>query len=223
MRQVEKRKDCGCNRRAKGLNRTARKGHRTKTLAQRRAEIAKAQQGQPPKTEPSYRIASPFGETTAADFQTELDQWLAVPFRHMGESEYGTDCIGLVLAVYKRLGLIPSSWRPTEYSRQWYLTDNVERHPAFEQLKQGLSLRRIDDPKELRAGDILCFAFGKGIEAHVGLLSSRGSIVHAVAGEQADKVIESRFDDNRWRKRFVYGYRITTNSSAPTDPTENVS
>ncbi|PHQ80465.1 MAG: hypothetical protein COB69_05965 [Phycisphaera sp.] len=212
---------CNCNRRAKNLKRTATNGRRTTTLAQRRAELNKPIEGQPSATPVGYVIASPYALVAADDYQKELDTWLSVPFRHMGQNINGVDCIGLVLAVYKQLGLIPEDLNPVEYSRQWYLTDNIDKHPAFEQLKEAISLRRIDNPTELMAGDILCFAFGKGTEAHVGVLSNRGSIFHAVAGAQADKVIESRFDDNRWRKRFVYAYRLTTNSTSTTGTSEN--
>jgi cell wall-associated NlpC family hydrolase len=213
---------CNCNRRSKNLTRTARKGKRTLTLAQRRAELSGDQSAtHAPPTPAEYLIESQYGSISAQKYQTSLDEWLNAPFRHMGQTWNGTDCIGLVLGVYKQLGLIPEALNPNEYARQWYLTDSQERHPAFEQLKASITLERIDDVSKLRAGDILCFAFGKGIEAHVGLLTARGTIIHSVAGEQADKVIESRFDDNRWRKRYVYAYRLSNSTSSTAGITEN--
>ncbi len=197
-----KKRGCGCNRASK-----------KKPEQQQRQEKRNRAEGSPEPTEASVTLISAYGAASVEEYQIELDAWIDAPFRHMGETRNGTDCIGLVLGVYKQLGMLPNDLRPTEYARQWYLTDSQDRHPAFEQLKERVGLIRIDDPKKLRAGDIACFAYGKGIEAHVALISSRGSLIHSVAGEQADKVIESRFDDNRWRKRFVYAYRITTETT----------
>jgi cell wall-associated NlpC family hydrolase len=32
-------------------------------------------------------------------------EWLGVPFRHQGRSRHGVDCVGLVLGVYRELGV----------------------------------------------------------------------------------------------------------------------
>jgi len=205
---MTKKRGCGCNRRAAALKRTSRKEKKPTTLVEK-YKLNTSETWRAPHTPDSELIVTQYGMVNTADYQEALDQWLDTPYRHMGQTRDGTDCIGLVLGLYKELGLLPEDLSPDEYAKQWYLTESYTHHPAFEKLKETVDLKKIDEPSELRAGDILVFSFGKGIESHVGVLTKRGTIMHSVAGDQANKVIESRFEDNRWRKRFVYAYRLT--------------
>lgn len=154
-------------------------------------------------------IESAFGRVSVAAFMAELEAWKRARYDHMGQTKQGTDCIGLVLGVYKALGMIPKDLMPSEYPKQWYLEDDIQTHPAFNQIKASVPMLRIDNPEDFLPGDVIIFKFGKATEAHCGLRTVRGTIIHAVAG-QVDKgyVIESRLDDNTWKDKIAYAYRL---------------
>ncbi len=150
------------------------------------------------------------GKVSVAKFQTELDSWIGGGYEHLGEIKTGTDCIGLVLGVYKALGLIPADIRTGEYSKDWYLQNDIQTHPAFDQIKKTVNIIKIQKQEDFLPGDIVVFQFGRAVEAHVALYSIKKSFIHAVAGTVGKgSVIESRGDDFTWTKRISYAYRLT--------------
>lgn len=80
--------------------------------------------------------------------------FLHSPYVWGGESLSGVDCSGLVVAVYRRLGVT----LPHQSDQLWH------------------SLRHV---RTLRKGDILAFGSG-GYSSHVGLYIGHGRFIHAV-------------------------------------------
>jgi cell wall-associated NlpC family hydrolase len=80
--------------------------------------------------------------------------FLHSPYVWGGESLDGVDCSGLVVAVYRRLGVT----LPHQSDQLWHSLRHVHR---------------------LRKGDILAFGSG-GYSSHVGIYIGRGRFIHAV-------------------------------------------
>lgn len=154
-------------------------------------------------------IKTKYGSTTVAKFMSELESWLGSNYEHLQQSKNGTDCIGLVLGVYKALGLIPADISPGEYPKQWYLEKDIQTHPAFDNLKQSVKVIKIEKQENFLPGDIVVFQFGRAVEAHVALYTTRKSFIHAVAGQvKKGIVLESRGDDKTFSTRVSYAYRL---------------
>lgn len=109
--------------------------------------------------------------------------WIGVPWKHLGRSKSGVDCIGLVLLVLHEAGFqIPD---PKPYTRDpdgTKLTDGVTRYSTRDQLVPGR---------------VILFRAG-AVSAHVGLSSLNPntgvlSVIHAYAPYR--KVVEQPFDD----------------------------
>ena len=82
--------------------------------------------------------------------------WLGTPYHHKASVKgAGADCAMFPLAVYKECGLVPSQYRPPQYSVQWHLHRSQELYLAeIEKF-----CREIAGPPE--AGDFVVFRFGR--------------------------------------------------------------
>jgi hypothetical protein len=116
-----------------------------------------------------------------------LDQaarrWLGVPWRHLGRSREGIDCIGLVLLAARDCGLAADD--PAPY----------EREPSSQRLRQELA-RHLDQGSvaDPRPGDVLVFNLGL-YAGHVGIAGLHPeyrvlSVIHAFAPRR--RVVEER-------------------------------
>ena len=101
-------------------------------------------------------------------------QYVGVPWRHLGRSREGIDCIGLVLLAARDCGIAADD--PAPYARE----------PSSQRLRQELA-RHLDEVPiaAARAGDVLVFNLG----LYAGHLGVRGvhpayrvpSVIHAYA------------------------------------------
>ena len=114
-------------------------------------------------------VSADAGERLLAEARALRD----TPWRHMGRTPLGLDCVGLVLLAARRAGF-PGALcaEPPPYSRRGsghaFLAALAERCP-----------RRA--PRDaLRPGDLLTFADGV-FPLHVGVASGAGTVVHAYA------------------------------------------
>jgi cell wall-associated NlpC family hydrolase len=95
-------------------------------------------------------------------------EWLGAPFLIGGRSKKGVDCASFLLETAKKLGVI-ESFVPRPYGlRQLRDPDFLRKH----------LLRFCDEVDSCEVGDVLLFRF-VGANAHCGLLSENGHLIHA--------------------------------------------
>ncbi len=111
--------------------------------------------------------------TTGADLAAAARAYLGVPWRHLGRTRQGLDCIGLLLLAARDCGLTVND--PGAYAVG-------HRGPA---LAEALRTRLVRVPLgAARDGDVLTFRDGLHV-AHVGLRSTlhgRPAVIHAHTG-----------------------------------------
>lgn len=114
----------------------------------------------------------------------EAESWLGVPYKYGGnDKREGTDCSGMVLAVYRDVTGI-----------------KMPRNSAA----QAEFCNRIGE-RDLKPGDLVFFATGKDKEriSHVGILTGEGRFIHSSTSKG---VIESDLETPYYRRTFrCYG------------------
>lgn len=100
--------------------------------------------------------------------------YLGVPWRHLGRSREGLDCIGLALLAARDCGLAADD--PAPYARE----------PSSQRLRQELALALDEVPvADARPGDVLVFNLGL-YAGHIGIRAEHpdyrvASVIHAYA------------------------------------------
>jgi cell wall-associated NlpC family hydrolase len=114
---------------------------------------------------------------------------VGAPYQWGGTGSNGFDCSGLVQAAFSRLGVrLPRT--------------------TLDQAKRGQMIG-LD---AIRAGDLVFFGDSAHAINHVGIASGRDRMVHASTSRG---VVEESFRENGYfRKRFVFGRRITTQTAS---------
>lgn len=132
---------------------------------------------------PPLRASTRTTPETQAIISTAQTQ-LGKPYRWGGESpSAGYDCSGLMWWTFRRNGFrIPRvSWK--QYSAGTF----VERH-------------------DIRPADMVFFKVVTGKSMHVGLVTDRGTFIHAP--KSGKRVMESRLDNPFWSEHYVGARRI---------------
>jgi hypothetical protein len=109
--------------------------------------------------------------------------WLGVPWRHLGRSREGIDCIGLVLLAARECGIAAAD--PAPYARE------PASHRLRQELARHLAEASVADP---RPGDVLVFNLGL-YAGHLGIAGLHPeyrvlSVIHAFAPRR--RVVEER-------------------------------
>jgi cell wall-associated NlpC family hydrolase len=126
--------------------------------------------------------------------------YIGVPFKHAGRSQWGLDCVGLLIAIGNDLGMM-DGYDYTSYGRHIdtnRLREEIERFCAplhRETATQAASAWEM--------GDILLFEFRRSPQ-HVGILSGASRFVHACLSTK--RVVEVRLDAS-WREHLVDVFR----------------
>lgn len=108
---------------------------------------------------------------TRRDIVEAARAWLGTPWRHQGRNEHGLDCIGLLVVVYRSLGLM--SYDSTAYSRD----PDAAKFLQHFTLAGGIRINAAD----ALDGDALVFRQTK-FPVHGGICSTmhaRRSVIHA--------------------------------------------
>ncbi len=115
----------------------------------------------------------------------EARSWVGVPYSYGGKTRKGTDCSGLVVAVFdKAAGIsLPRS--------------SADQQAACQQVKKG----------SLRPGDLVFFTTGKNKKKvnHVGIYIGNGCMVHASTSRG---VMISDLEQDYYRKTYHSGGRV---------------
>jgi len=90
---------------------------------------------------------------TREQFITAVRAFDGVSYRHLGRSEFGVDCLGVLVCAARNLGLIPENadWR--DY------TQNVEDYRLIEEIEASGFLARLPHWTDARAGDVILQKF----------------------------------------------------------------
>ncbi|MBR5490502.1 MAG: C40 family peptidase [Oscillospiraceae bacterium] len=99
-------------------------------------------------------------DSRGAAIVASAKEYMGVPYVWAGTSPYGFDCSGLVMYVYALHGY--SMYR---VAQDMYYYDGVHV-----------------DRSELKAGDVICFGYGRNSITHVGIYIGDGQFIHASSG-----------------------------------------
>jgi cell wall-associated NlpC family hydrolase len=123
--------------------------------------------------------------------------WVDVPYKHLGRTRYGVDCVGLLIKSAHEVGF--TTYDTTNYGRRPQPKDFLR------ELKDQLD--RIQK-REAGHGDVLVFREPRH-PCHVGILDAgddgRLHVVHAYAPMR--KVVREPMTDERW-SNAVMGFRV---------------
>jgi len=111
--------------------------------------------------------------------------YLNAPYLWGGRSPFGIDCSGLIQMVFKLKGI------------------SLKRD-ASEQASQGHLINLIE---EARSGDVAFFDNEEGMIVHTGILTGKGSIIHA-SGEVRIDPIDHHGIFNKTQGRYTHNLRI---------------
>lgn len=130
----------------------------------------------------------------------EARRWIGTPYLHQGSLRHvGCDCLGLVRGVWRAvIGPEPEAAGP--YSPDWAEAQGRERlYEAGKRHFEEIGLT------EWREGDVLLFRWRDNIPAkHVGIASSRFSMIHAHEGASVCEVEIGRL----WRRKLAHAFRF---------------
>jgi gamma-D-glutamyl-L-lysine dipeptidyl-peptidase len=107
------------------------------------------------------------GQAASSDWITKIaKRYLQAPYLWGGRSAHGIDCSGLTQSVYKSAGI------------------RLKRDTT-QQVHQG---ELVDFLHQVQPGDLAFFENAKGVIAHVGIMSSQESVIHAHGWVREDRI-----------------------------------
>lgn len=129
---------------------------------------------------------------TAAQVCAEARTWIGKPYRHQGRGPTDVDCVGLIIVVCGKLGLLPTVTR-TDYGRL----------PNAELIA---TARRLCIPiAEPEAGCLVLIQWPHDSTPAHGALCTGRNLIHAMG--EAGRVVEHGFR-GRWRRMAHSFYRL---------------
>jgi NlpC/P60 family putative phage cell wall peptidase len=121
---------------------------------------------------------------TRDDIVAEARRWLGTPYHHQASlCCVGADCLGLVRGVWRALHGAEAE-AVSAYSRDWAEATGAETMLAAARRH----LREIDRGAATR-GDVVIFRYRpRAVAKHIGILSSRDHMIHAIEGGAVGEV-----------------------------------
>lgn len=138
---------------------------------------------------------------TRADIITEAFTWLHTPWQHgQGLKHVGCDCVHLPLRVAQSLGLIDTAYTPAPYSPQWHLHKKRGEDEMLLTILAQFPI--VEVPKATRQpGDLLVFRWVPSQPcAHMGILLPDERVIHALCGEDLNRVLIQQLHGIRLRQ-----------------------
>jgi len=112
-----------------------------------------------------------------------LSEWLGTPYKYGGNTRQGTDCSGMVSAVFKEVYNI-----------------NMYRNSA-DQLKNV----KVIDKSELRAGDLVFFKIYNDTISHVGIYLGENKFIHSSTRKG---VVVNSLEEDYYKKCYFTSGRV---------------
>jgi cell wall-associated NlpC family hydrolase len=112
-----------------------------------------------------------------------MASWLGTPYKYSGETRQGTDCSGMVMAIYKEV-----------YKKDLFRS-------SMDQMKNVTLIKK----EELRTGDLVFFKINGDKVSHVGIYIGENKFIHA--STQRGVVINS-LEEEYYKKWFFAGGRV---------------
>lgn len=117
------------------------------------------------------------------DLIRELSEWLGTPYKYGGNTREGTDCSGMVCAVFKKV-----------YNKDMY-------RRSADQVKNVTLI----SPDKLEAGDLVFFKINHDTVSHVGIYIGENKFIHSSTSRG---VIISSLDEPYYKKYFYSGGKV---------------
>jgi cell wall-associated NlpC family hydrolase len=125
-----------------------------------------------------------------ADIVAAAATYEGTPWLHQGRSRLGLDCVGLLVAVARDLG-VPISYCPTH-----------GRLPQGEALLHEIDRYTMPSVGDLGSIMVLWVSPRTRSPQHVAIDAGDGWMIHAAGNRSIMRVVRQRIDD-RWRMRLV--------------------
>lgn len=120
-----------------------------------------------------------------------IKKYLGVPYRHLGRDLTGTDCYGLVVLIYKDLGIELPDY---EYTAKWYQEGRDYYIEHYHELWKKVP--------ELVLFDCILFKNTSNVVNHIGLYLGENKFIHCYE----DASVEVSDITGRFWNRQKYGY-----------------
>lgn len=121
-------------------------------------------------------------------------EYLHVPFRHQGRDRNGIDCVGLLIAIAKRLDA--KYWDNTNYSQQ-VIGSQLLQHVAF-------TCDEAKDESDLPGRILVFWTVKRNNPQHTAIRTYDDKIIHACS--VVGSVVEQKLADN-WKRRIYTTFR----------------
>ncbi len=143
----------------------------------------------------------------------QVEEWLGVPYEHMGETKSGVDCTKLLGKMLVGIGVF-SGFLPNVYAPQdWMISGKKEILIGFideafrKYLNRGLYCSKLSGLTEPKFGDLLFFSLVKsGVCNHSAIYIGDNNIFHCVTNRSC--FIEKL--SVAWSRRIKKVYRVMT-------------
>jgi cell wall-associated NlpC family hydrolase len=123
-------------------------------------------------------------------------RYIGMPYRHMGRSENGLDCWGLILLVYSEM-IHVKLWDMDEgYPEDW---SHKGKDLFMENYRR--QWEKVDGPQIY---DVVLINNGHGIANHAGVMINERSFIHCLSKAG---VVLSRITDKQWKPRIAGFFR----------------
>lgn len=152
------------------------------------------------------------------DLNNIAQEWIDVPYRHLGSTKTGTDCAKFIAVIYRELGIMRHVEENIYYGRDWALNGKIDLiRQSFlahgeKYLVAGLKLKDLRWNGKLPwnlyflTGDLLLFKTGKKLahSNHAGLMVSENRFVHCM---ERKGVFLSELNYH-WRSKLTWILRV---------------
>ena len=109
-----------------------------------------------------------------------LDRYLGIPYVHLGRTMQGLDCYGLIILVYRDLGV------------ELVDSENYDKSKSYQE-----EWKRVDSPQLF---DVVLFRIVKGVANHAGIYLDEYRFLHCMEAG----VVVGKFGDDVWSN--IAGY-----------------